>query len=428
LIIAVSTAGIFDGDERAISPVVGGALLIVIVVLLATVTGAIALDIADDEPPAPTTRLELDSVQSCKFQLVHRGGDEIDGDRITVQGIQNPDALTGRHLTAEDGVPVTPSNDTVRVVWNAPDDDTDHVLREFNVDLTATTGLTCSAGTVLTRDSNGRIRVLTPNEDPITLSATSNLDALGNTDVDVTDDGRTDVPFVTGGDEVAITNGTNETTILASSSDITGTIQGSKTRLAAGSWNGHDDSVYFVNENHDTIYRVEPGESPTVVATPGDGAQAVLGPGDADGDGDSELLFADSSQHIQYVEPNGGGVEKVDDGGVGSNNGIGSGAVADFDGDGTVTVVTIDGSNDLKLVSEPTSQGGDGTRTISSVDAAKSPTTVADVDDDGDSEVLYVSTGGYLKYVDDVTGSPTTAFVRDTSGDKIEADDASGVV
>lgn len=415
------------GDERGISPVVGGALLIAIVVLLATVTGAIMLGLTDDDPPAPSTRLELQATTSCGFQLVHRGGDALDGDRVTVQGLEDPSALSGRELTAEDAVSVTPSDERVRVVWNAPDGDRDYVLREFSVDTGVSAGWACSGGTVLTGGTSGQIRVITPGEDPITLSATSDLDALGNTDVDVTDDGRSDVPFVTDDDEIAITNGTNETTILATSGDIPGTIEGSKTRLAAAAWNGNDESVFFVNENHDTLYRVEPGESPVVVATPGNGAQSVLGPGDADGDGDRELLFADGSQRLRYVEP-GGGTEKIENGGTGSSSGIGSGSIADFDDDGTVTVVTVNGSNDLKLVSEPTSQGGEGTRTISSVDAAKAPVTVADVDGDGDSEILYTGTSGSLKYVDDVSGSPTVSFVRDASGDKVDGDDATGVV
>ncbi|MFC6954389.1 type IV pilin N-terminal domain-containing protein [Halorubellus litoreus] len=418
--------GLFS-RERAISPVVGGALLVAIVVLLATVTGAIVFGIADDEPPAPTARLRLEPTGSCQFELTHRGGDRLDGDRITVQGLDDPDALAGERLAAEDAVAVDPTESTVRVVWSAPDGDTDHVLRTFEVDPSVTSGWACTSGTVLTSDASGHITVLRPGENPIELSATSSLDALGTADVDVTGDGRSDVPYVTTGDAIAITNGTNETTTLATSSDISGTIEGAKTRVTAAAWNGNTPSVYFVDENHDTIYRVAPGESPTVVASPSDGAQAVLGPGDVDGDGDRELLFADGSQQLRYVEPS-GGVEKVDNGQTGSNNGIGSGSVADFDDDGVVTVVTIDGSNDLKVVGEPTAQGGEGKTTIPSVDAAKAPVTIADVDGDASSEVVYVSTSGYLKYVDDVYGSQTVSFVRDADGDKVDADDATGVV
>lgn len=70
--------------------------------------------------------------------------------------------------------------------------------------------------------------------------------------------------------------------------------------------------------------------------------------------------------------------------------------------------------------------------TIYRVESGESPTTVADVDGDvdgdGDSEVLYTGTNGHLKYVDDIAGSPSISFVRDASGDKIDADDATGVV
>lgn len=160
-----------SGGERAISPLVAGALLVAIVVLLAAVTGVIVLGIGDEDPPAPSARLTLEPASGCEFQLVHRGGDEIDGDRVTVQGLQDPNALSARELTAEDAVSVTPSDERVRVVWNAPDGDTDYILRAFSVDPTAIVGWACSPGTVLTGDSSGRIRAITPGEDPITLSA-----------------------------------------------------------------------------------------------------------------------------------------------------------------------------------------------------------------------------------------------------------------
>ncbi len=399
-------------------------MLIAIVVILATITGAIIFGIADDEPPAPAARLQLEPGGSCQFELTHRGGDSLDGDRITVQGLTDPDALAGRRLTAEDAVPVTPDESTVRVVWNAPDANANHVLQTFDVDPSTTSGWACTSGSVLTSDASDHITVLRPGEDPIELSATSSLDALGSADVDVTGDGRSDVPYVTSGDVIAITNGTNDSTTLATSSDITGTVEGAKTRITAAAWNGNDPSVYFVNESHDAIYRVAPGESPTVVATPGDSAQAVLGPGDVDGDGDRELLFSDGSQHVRYVEPD-GSIEKVENGGTVSSQGIGSGSIADFDDDGVDVVVTVDGSNDLKIVGEPS---GEGKTTISSVDAAQAPVTVADVDGDGDSEAVYVFTSGHLKYVDDVYGSPTISFIKDGDGDRFGADNSTGVV
>lgn len=232
------------------------------------------------------------------------------------------------------------------------------------------------------------------------------------------------VPVVDGSDALLLVAKDGSQTSLDLGST---TPRGKASALAVAAWNGDPLSVYYPGGGASTLYRVAPGGTPATVAQPSNGIKAALGPGDVDGDGDRELLFADGSQQLRYVEPN-GSLEKVVNGGTGSNDGIGAGSVADLDDDGVVAVVTIDGSNDLKVVGEPTAQGGEGKTTISSVDAAKAPVTVADVDGDDANEVVYVSTGGHLKYVDDVYGSPTISFVRDADGDTVDADDATGVV
>jgi hypothetical protein len=263
----------------------------------------------------------------------------------------------------------------------------------------------------------------------IPVATPNNAEALGPVTTDLTGDGRPDIPYVNSNGELVITNDTNDTTVLATSGDISGNIRSSKTRLAAGTWNGNPPSVFFVNQNKDTIYRVAPGGSPQVVAgssTLDDSAQAVLGTGDIDGDGDEELLFADGSQEVQYINPDGSKGE-VSGGSVGSNNGIGSGSIADFDGDGTVVVVTVDGSGAVKLIGDSSPGEGNDVLTADS-EATKSPVTIADVDLDGDDEIVYVGADdGKLKYVDDVRGSNTVKFLRDANGDKIDAEDTTGV-
>jgi hypothetical protein len=264
----------------------------------------------------------------------------------------------------------------------------------------------------------------------ISVATPDNAEALGPVTTDLTGDGRPDIPYVNSNGELVITNDTNDTTVLATSGDISGNIENSKTRLAVGSWNGSASSVFFTNDGA-TIYRVVPGGSPQVVVESsdlGDGAQAVVGPGDIDGDGADELIYADGSQTIQYVEPGGSATNTVDSGGVGSSSGIGSGSVADFDGDGTVVVVTITGGNEVKIVGESTTDGGEGTTILSGTNAKQSPVTIADVDLDGDDEIVYVGADdGKLKYVDDVRGSNTVKFLRDANGDKIDAEDTTGV-
>jgi len=49
------------------------------------------------------------------------------------------------------------------------------------------------------------------------------------------------------------------------------------------------------------------------------------------------------------------------------------------------------------------------------VQIAKSPVAAVDWDDDGKLEIMYVTTNGYLKYVDNIDGSPT---VKDTGIDE----------
>ena len=116
----------------------------------------------------------------------------------------------------------------------------------------------------------------------------------------------------------------------------------------------------------------------------------MLGLDDIDGDSGKELVFADASQHIRYIDEPGGPVEKLENGGAGSSEGIGTGSLADLDGDGTVSAVFINGSNNLRVVN------ADGTdRTIylddgSDDGAAKTPPTAINLDGDDDLEIAYL--------------------------------------
>ena len=164
-----------------------------------------------------------------------------------------------------------------------------------------------------------------------------------------------------------------------------------------------------------------------MVGTPGNGVQAVSGIGDVDGDGDDELVFADASQTLRYLEPDGTTVT-FQDGQTGSNVGIGAGAVADLDGDGVASVVAVDGNNDVKIAGNSSADGGEGSTVITAADAEKSPPTVAD-DDDGDDEIVYPGrANGEVKYVDDVNGSNDVAYLHDDGGDRIDGSAGTGLV
>jgi flagellin-like protein len=412
--------------DRGISPVVGAALLAAIAVVFAAAVGGIVFALTDTQPPAPTASLDLVPA-SCDYRLVHRSGDALRGDRLSVRGIADPDGLAGRRLAAGSGVTVDPTAETVTVVWRAPRDDDAYVLARFEGHRYATPAPGCpggpgvpgiayttDGGTIVALGGNGTV--------PVELTATTGADALGSGGTDLTGDGSPDVPYVTASDAVRLTNASNDTTTLATSGDITGTIEGAKTRLAVAGWDGAPTSVYFVDENHDTLYRVAPGGSVTTVASPGNGVQAAVGPGDVDGDGTDEFVFADASQQLRYLEPAGGGPTTLAGGQLGSNNGIGAGAVADFDGDGQEAVVAVDGSNQVKVTDESKKVK------LAPGVAAKSPPTVADVDGDGTPEILFVHAGsGEVQFVDDVLGANTVESFADATGGDVDGSDEAGV-
>lgn len=408
--------------RRAISPTVGAALLLAIVVALAVVTSALVLGLSDPGPPSPETRLTLQE-EGCNVDLVHQGGDAIDGDQVRLQGTEQATPLSGDRFGAGDSVAVSPTADEVTVVWQAADADSTYVISE----LSAEQGDSCDA-TLYAGDS-GALTAIDAGDDTVrTLSIPGTLDALGPATSTLVDDGGVEVPYVNGGDELRLKTLDGGTTTLATGGDITGTIEGAKTRLATGRWGGSEPSVFFVDENHDTLYRVAEGETPTTVASPGDGVQAVVGVADIDGDGDDELVFADGSQRLQALDPD-GTVTALSDSQLGSNNGVGAGTLADFDGDGVHRAVGVDGSNQVKLVGAGTAAGGEATTTLTGGVARKSPATVADVDDDDTPEVVFVSADSEkLKYVDDVGGANTVTLLTDADGDPIQRSDETGVV
>mgnify|MGYP000630860267 CR=1 FL=1 len=408
--------------ERGVSPAVGVVLLVAIAVVLAAGAGALVFGLTDEQPPAPTAKLSLEPVEgTSEYQLVHESGDRIDGDRVTLRGVADPDTLAGRELTAGRTVSVTPRAETVTVVWRDDSDASSYVLTEFAVDPDSVVDV-FAAGTVFTGRASGVVAVEGDGGSATTVPGTTDVAAMGGLGADVSGDGTGDIPYVDTGGTVRIVDADGDSAALATSSDISGSVATAKTRLTTGTWQGSPPSVFFVDQNHDTLYRVAPGGTPQVVATPGNGAQSVTGIGDIDGDGTDELVFADGSQQLRYLEPS-GTIRNVDDGQTGSNNGIGAGSLVDFDGDGTVAVVAVDGSNDIKINRRPS---GGGTTILSGPNAAKAPVTTADVDGDDAPEIVYVASSGDLRYVDDPLGSPSTATLTDTDGNAVSGSDETG--
>jgi FlaG/FlaF family flagellin (archaellin) len=417
--------------ERGLSPVVGGALLVAILVLLAVVSAGLVFGLAEEEPSPPSAALELvPSEDPGRYRLVHRSGDRVVGDRVTLRGVENPTVLAGTDLTAGDAV-VDPTAATVTAVWYSGESDS-YVLRRFEGLRSVEDALL--GGSVLARVDD-RLRVLRGDGGRLVPFAdTGNIRALGPPTTDFDGDGLVEAPYVSAGGDLKLIDGDGDTATLATDGDLSGVVRDSKTRLAVGAWNGSGLSVLFTGDT-DTIYRVTPGGTPQVVATPDDGVNAVLGVGDVDGDGTGELAFAGASQEVRYLDP-GGETTGVT---AGANDGIGAGSLADFDGDGTERVVLVDGGNDIRFVGGP---GGEPDDAVTSGDVAgtsapqarKSPPTVADVDGDGDPEVVYLGNDdGKLKYLDGVTAHVTSGakmerrFLTDDAGSRIDGSELPGL-
>jgi hypothetical protein len=251
------------------------------------------------------------------------------------------------------------------------------------------------------------------------------VQALGPPEVDLTGNGLNDMPYIKNGN-VYIDDTAGNTKKLVDSGHSSNPYY-AKTLLGSGTWNGSDPSVFYVDQNNDKIYRVNASGDVTEVADPANGAQGVVGTGDVDDDVEEELIFIGGSQEIRYINPgeSSGTMTKVTTTTPGSNNGIGVGQPPDFDGDGKVRVAFVDGSNNVRLAGEKESS----LEFVDETNAKQAPVTSADVDRDGDLEIVYVGNDdSKLKYVDDLLGTPTSKFLLDEDGKKIPADDNLGVV
>ena len=128
-----------DGDERAVSPVIGVILMVAITVILAAVIGAFVIGIGDDQETVPQASWDWDyEGDGGQLEVTHNGGDTIDGDRLSVTGAvaDGEDAFDGDTVDAgtTETFPdsdVTP-DETAVLSWESEDGGTSSVLSEFD--------------------------------------------------------------------------------------------------------------------------------------------------------------------------------------------------------------------------------------------------------------------------------------------------------
>ena len=116
-----------DGDERAVSPVIGVILMVAITVILAAVIGAFVIGIGDDQEQVPQASWDYTFIGDGDVEITHEGGDSINADRITVngedwaEGSDEEDSITAGDLfeSSETTLDDIEGGDEVRIVWTS---------------------------------------------------------------------------------------------------------------------------------------------------------------------------------------------------------------------------------------------------------------------------------------------------------------------
>ena len=97
--------GFAGGDRRGMSPLVGTALLVAVVILLSVVVAGMLFDATETQQPAPDVTIGFEPADTRDADtLAHRSGDTLDSDRFVGRGVVDKAALTGQQLTAGQSV------------------------------------------------------------------------------------------------------------------------------------------------------------------------------------------------------------------------------------------------------------------------------------------------------------------------------------
>lgn len=169
--------------RRALSPVVGVVLLVVVVTLIAAVAGTFVFALTDETDPAPTVAMELEPDDgTVSYTLRHTDGDTLGGNRTELVGVADEKALHGQQLEAGDTVAVVPIADEVRLVWFG--EETSYTLHTFSVDPETSLGFSLADVDGRCDDAEANINA---NGDLDLVAETVVCDVTGETDTGISD-------------------------------------------------------------------------------------------------------------------------------------------------------------------------------------------------------------------------------------------------
>ena len=136
-----------DADKRGVSPVIGVILMVAITVILAAVIGTFVLGLGDNvnSTPQASWDFELEDVDgddSLELRITHNGGDSIDGDLLSIEGLDtgSVDVFAGTDVTAgssyiiqEGSLSSADEGETVRLVYTAQDGGSSNVIATYDI-------------------------------------------------------------------------------------------------------------------------------------------------------------------------------------------------------------------------------------------------------------------------------------------------------
>lgn len=132
-------------DDRAVSPVVGVAILIAITVILAAVIGGVVLGLNTSSAEAPQASLQFEYEDDTEtLTIIHTGGDKLSSDEVIVRGeaVDDGSGTYGSEvdLPADIGsgertsVQADNIDQQVAVVWQDADSNEEFVLNTYDID------------------------------------------------------------------------------------------------------------------------------------------------------------------------------------------------------------------------------------------------------------------------------------------------------
>ena len=121
-------------DDKAVSPVIGVILMVAITVILAAVIGSFVLNLGGSlQQSAPQASFDFD-YDDTEVTITHSTGDTIDSGSVDIVG-SSGNVSWDTPISAGDSEVLTESGnyssgDTIRVVWNSPNDETSATLSQ----------------------------------------------------------------------------------------------------------------------------------------------------------------------------------------------------------------------------------------------------------------------------------------------------------